>query len=86
MAPGSLGPRREHDRRDFEPRCPHRLDREQGVVDRPETRRGHHHYGQPAVASEVPHQVVGTQRDEKSADALAHEEFAGRTGCRKALS
>ena len=62
-ASASLGPRREHDPGDFEPCRSHRLDREQGVVDRPEARRASDDDRQPAVEREVPHQVVGAQAE-----------------------
>ena len=43
-SPGRLGPRRQHHRIHLEPSCSHRLDRQQGVVDRPEPGgcRDHH--------------------------------------------
>ena len=71
---GSVGPRREHDRGDLEPDRPRRLDRQQGVVDRPQAGRGGDHHRQPQLPGEVAHQVAERQRDQQAADALADQD------------
>ena len=66
ISPGSSRPGGEHDRGHLEPGRPRRLDRQQGVVDRPEPGRGGDHHRQAEVAGEVADQVVRRQRDEEA--------------------
>ena len=55
------------------PARPRRLDRQQGVVDRPQPGRGGDHQRQAEVDREVADQVAGRERHEQAADALADE-------------